>query len=90
MKVIILITCCCYLLYKSGSMKKLLRGFEIEPDPIPEPQHPPEPQEGRQKWAVEAAYILKQQGQNPETVKYMGDEMLIAIRRDYLRSKGLM
>lgn len=80
---IIIITC--LLLHRSGVINKILTACkvqELETEAQPEPAHPPE--EGRQKWETEAAYILKRQGMDPDTVQYMGDEMLINIIREYL------
>lgn len=75
----------CLLLHRSGVINKFLNACKVSADPEKIPETPPaEPEEGRQKWETEAAYILEQQGKNPGTVKYMGDEMLIKIIRDYL------
>jgi len=80
---IIIITC--LLLHRSGVMNKFLTACKVSADPEPIPETPPAPpEEGRQKWETEAAYILEQQGKNPDTVRYMGDEMLIHIIREYL------
>lgn len=80
---IVIITC--LLLHRSGVMNKFLTACKVGADPEKIPETPPAPpKEGRQKWETEAAYILEQQGKNPDTVKYMGDEMLKRIVRDYL------
>ena len=79
---IIVITC--LLLHRSGVMNKFLTACKVSTDPEPTETPPAEPEEGRQKWETEAAYILKRQGMNPDTVQYMGDEMLINIIREYL------
>lgn len=74
----------CFILYKSGAVGGFLKSCKVQEEPTQEPE-PLEPEEGRQKWENEARYILTMQGQiNPDTVKYMGDEMLIKIIRDYL------
>lgn len=72
-------------------VKKFLQLFELPPDYTiilhrrtcrTPAQAPPE---NRDKWEAEARYILAKQGLiNPDTVKYMGDEMLIHIIRNYL------
>ena len=80
---IIIITC--LLLHRSGIINKFLTACKVSADPEPIPETPPaEPEEGRKKWETEAAYILKRQGMNPDTVQYMGDEMLMNIIREYL------
>lgn len=69
------------LLYKSGAVRWFLSKCKMpgRPEPFREPP------ETREKWEKEAYYILAKQGLvNPETVRYMGDEMLIHIVRDYL------
>lgn len=79
---IILIFCGCWILYKAGFIKKLLNGCRMDPGPDPAPTPPPE---NRAKWEAEARYVLTKQGLiDPNTVKYMGDEMLINIIREYL------
>lgn len=78
---IIIITLTCFILYKSGTVRRFLNKCKMSGQP--EPYR--EPPENREKWEKEAYYILAKQGLvNPETVKYMGDEMLIHIVRDYL------
>ena len=87
---IILIIITCLILYKTGAMSRFLASLEMDPEAIPEPveiqePEPQEPPEGRQKWEIEARYVLTIQGRvNPDTVAYMGDEMLKSIIRDYL------
>ena len=80
MKTILLVVAACWILYKSGTVKRFLNGLQIDSKQAPTP-----PPENRAKWENEARYILAKQGLiNPDTVKYMGDEMLIHIVRDYL------
>jgi len=81
---IIIITC--LLLHRTGVFNKFLTACKVSADPEKIPETPPaEPEEGRQKWENEARYVLTIQGRtNPDTVKYMGDEMLKRIVRDYL------
>jgi hypothetical protein len=77
----LIIALTCFILYKSGAVRWFLS--KIETSGHPEPYR--EPPENREKWEKEAYYILAKQGLvNPETVRYMGDEMLIHIVRDYL------
>lgn len=79
--IILLVILTCFILYKSGAVRWFLS--KLETSGHPEPYR--EPPENREKWEKEAYYILAKQGLvNPETVKYMGDEMLIHIVRDYL------
>lgn len=85
--IILFIIILCFILYKSGTVSRFLAALQTEPDtppePIPEPH--PEPPNNRATWENEAYYILAIQGRvNPETVRYMGDEMLKRIVRDYL------
>ena len=84
--VLLLVLILCIVLYKTGSMNKLLTACELSDSPeyIEELNELAEPEEGRQKWETEAAYILKRQGMDPDTVQYMGDEMLMNIIREYL------
>lgn len=80
---IIIITC--LLLHRSGVINRFLIACKMSTDPEKIPETPPaEPEEGRKKWETEAAYILKRQGMDPDTVQYMGDEMLMNIIREYL------
>lgn len=80
---IVIITC--LLLHRSGVINKFLTACKVGADPEPITETPPtQPEEGRKKWETEAAYILKRQGLNPDTVQYMGDEMLMNIIREYL------
>jgi hypothetical protein len=66
-------------------MNKFLTACKVSADPEPTHETPPAaPEEGRKKWETEAAYILKRQGMDPDTVQYMGDEMLTNIIREYL------
>lgn len=79
MLIMIIITC--FILYKAGAVRWFLS--KLETSGHPEPSR--EPPENRTKWENEARYVLAKQGLiNPDTVKYMGDEMLIHIVRDYL------
>lgn len=82
--ILLLVILTCFILYKSGAVGGFLKSCKVQEEPTPEPA-PVEPEEGRQKWENEARYILTIQGRtNPDTVKYMGDEMLKRIVRDYL------
>lgn len=79
----LIISLTCFILYKSGAVGGFLKSCKVQEEPTQEtPPAPPE--EGRKKWETEAAYILKRQGMNPDTVQYMGDEMLMNIIREYL------
>ena len=72
-----------FLVYKAGGFKWILKKFKTGSDNPPERYK--EPPEDRRKWENEARYILTKQGQiNPDTVHYMGDEMLKNIIREYL------
>ena len=91
MKITILIFTISFILYKAGYITKLLNALRL--DEVPLPQEAPERivfksqeiDEGREKWEAEAYYILTKQGyEYPETVKYMGDQMLKNIIREYL------
>lgn len=87
MILIIIITC--LILYKSGLIARLLDSFRLEAEPVTATtaaEAPP--QKGitdRKQLEMQARYILTCQGyDHPETVAYMGDELLIHIIRDYL------
>ena len=85
--IILLVIVICFILYKAGIINRFLAALKTGPDTAPEPNPEPyqEPPETREKWENEARYILTIQGKtNPDTVKYMGDEMLKRIVRDYL------
>ena len=94
MKVIIMIALTSYLLYKGGAARKWLDHFRIaEFDPITEdtPEienlvNLDEMQREREQLEIQAAYIIKQQGHNPYTVKYMGDDLLRALIKDYIKT----
>lgn len=82
---ILLIWAGLYIVYKAGGIRSLLKFFHFGGIPAPPPETIQEPPETREKWEAEARYILTKQGQiNPDTVKYMGDEMLKNIVREYL------
>lgn len=85
--IILIIIIACFILHKSGVFSKFLNSLRVDSEPLQEPEPEPlqEPPENREKWENEARYILTIQGRtNPDTVKYMGDEMLKRIVRDYL------
>lgn len=88
--IFIIIIFACWFLYKTRLLYHFLQLFQMEPEPEPTTPEPPQkepesPPNTRATWEKEAYYILAMQGQvNPETVKYMGDEMLKRIVRDYL------
>ena len=87
MKNIMFIIILCYFLYKSGAVKNLLNLFLVAEatQPRRQPGPEPEPITEREKLEKQAHYILTLQGYTyPETVKYMGDDMLINIIREYL------
>lgn len=75
----------CFILYKSGAVGGFLKSCKVDEESQTPTPAAVEPKEGREKWENEARYILTMQGRvNPDTVKYMGDEMLIHIIREYL------
>ena len=96
MKITIFIILFSWVLYKAGIIKRFLNALIIDagpaenmtpgPEPVEPEEAPPGPPETREKWEAEARYILSIQGKtNPDTVRYMGDEMLQRIVRDYLQ-----
>ena len=40
----------------------------------------------REQLEIQAAYIVGRQGHNPATVKYMGEDLLQALIRDYIKA----
>ena len=44
-----------------------------------------EKQKTREQLEIQAAYIIKRQGANPYTVKYMSDDLLQAVIRDFIK-----
>lgn len=94
----IIIIFLCWLLYKAGAASLLLDCFRLPEEATTAQETHPAPVTGppelspyqqhlkdRQQWENDARYILTKQGyKNPDTVQYMGDEMLIKIIRDYL------
>ena len=82
---ILLIWAGLFLVYKAGGVRWFLKKFRTGDRQTSQPETYQEPPENRQKWETEARYILTKQGKvNPDTVKYMGDEMLKNIVREYL------
>ena len=95
MKVIILIVLVSYLIYKTGAARKWLNHFRLSELEYIEEMDPPEienlvnldeMQREREQLEIQAAYIIKQQGHNPYTVKYMGDDLLRALIKDYIKT----
>ena len=77
-----------FTLYKLGFFAHLLRACRM--DGAPQPQRAASQATGRAKLEAEAAYILEERGKNPRTVASMGDEMLLAIIREYLITKEIL
>lgn len=44
-----------------------------------------EKQKTREQLEIQAAYIIKRQGANPYTVKYMSEDLLQAVIRDFIK-----
>ena len=80
--IILLVTITCFILYRAGAFKRFLAALKTAPDDTPKTYQ--DPPDGREKWENEARYILARQGQNPDTVPLMGNELLKRIIRDYL------
>lgn len=85
---VILLAC---IIYKAGLIRWFLNLLQVEDEPQPVEAEPPtltpyeQHRKDREQWEADARYILTIQGKvNPETVRTMGDEMLIRIIRDYL------
>ena len=75
----------CLLLHRSGVLNKFLTACKVSADPEPIPETPQKPPNTRRQLEADASYILTKQGyKTPETVAYMGDEMLTNIIREYL------
>lgn len=92
MNAIIIIVFICYLLYKLGAGAVLvnackLPGPEETPPTPPAPPEPPKPPQisERQKLEIQAAVVVRQMGDDPRTVKYMSNDLLMALIRDYIR-----
>lgn len=94
MKTIFIITALCIVLKKSGAVAAFLDRLKTEPEPEQTAAGPDEltdHEKNRLQWENDAYYILTLQGyKHPETVKYMGDEMLIAIIREYLTAQEIL
>ena len=92
MNAIIIITFICWLLYKLGAGAVLVKacklpGLEEAPPTPPAPPEPPKPPQisERQKLEIQAAVVVRQMGDDPRTVKYMSDDLLMALIRDYIK-----
>lgn len=90
MTVIILISFISYILYKIGYATKLLNNFILEE--IPLPQNKPNNTVSmsreiseREQLEIQARYIVKKMGDDPRTVKYMGDDLLRALIKDFIK-----
>ena len=91
MKAIIIILLGSFALYKMGFARKLLQAATIEN--IPRPTAPtiqfntaPPKEEHiteREKLESQARIIVSRMGENADTVKYMGDNLLRALINDY-------
>jgi len=91
MKTILLIIFSCWVLYKAGFATKMLQAATIEN--IPRPTAPTiqlktaKPKEEhiteREKLENQARIIVSRMGENPDTVKYMGESLLRALITDY-------
>ena len=91
MKAIIIILLGSFALYKMGFASKLLQAATIEN--IPRPTAPPiqfnkaTPKEEhiteRERLENQARIIVSRMGENPDTVKYMGESLLRALITDY-------
>lgn len=99
MKTILIITALCIILKKSGAVGAFLDRLETEPTAARKNTEPTaagpdeltDHEKNRLQWENDARYILTLQGyKNPDTVKYMGDEMLIAIIREYLIAQEIL
>lgn len=92
MKTIFIITALCIILKKSGAVAAFLDRLKTEPEPTAAgPDELTDHEKDRLQWENDARYILTLQGyKNPDTVKYMGDEMLIAIIREYLTAQEIL
>ena len=91
MKTILIITLFSWIIYKAGCVKWLLKTAVIqEPEPVKRSsrnqlqkiQEPPQISE-REKLEKQARIIVSRMGENPETVKYMGESLLRALITDY-------
>ena len=88
---ILLIIIGSFALYKMGFARKLLQAATIEN--IPTPTAPPiqlktaTPKEEhiteRERLESQARIIVSRMGENPDTVKYMGESLLRALITDY-------
>lgn len=80
---IITIIIACIILYKSGIIKRFLAAVTIQ-DATQETKKPPE-LSGRERLEMQARFIVKRQGIEPDTVKYMSNGYLQAIINDYIK-----
>lgn len=101
MKIIFIITALCIILKKSGAVAAFLDRLKTEPEQTAArknteptaaaPDQLTDHERDRLQWENDAYYILTLQGyKHPETVRYMGDEMLISIIRDYLTTNEIL
>lgn len=93
MKTIILILFSCWVLYKVGFAKRMLQAATLENFPpvrlpeVPQERLTPQPVQlsEREQLESQARIIVSRMGENPDTVKYMGESLLRALITDYTK-----
>lgn len=90
--ILIILIIACIVLYKTGAAARFLNGCKLDEDPrqAAPPEETPKLSE-REQLEIDAGYIITIQGKtDPATVKYMSDELLQAITRDYLQANEII
>lgn len=93
---IIIIIICSYIAYRAGLAKILLRAATLGPryEPPKKYKRPWKYEKvrsyhaeisEREKLEKQAAIIVRAMGEDPRTVKYMGEGLLIALINDYTK-----
>ena len=84
MKTILYIIVACYLLKRSGLIKRFLNRLKL-PEETATPEVYQEPT--RQELQADVIYILESKGLTTDNVKYMSNRILTEIIQDYYESR---
>lgn len=87
MKTILIVFVTCWILYKSGLIKKLLTACEIkDADQVAETDTTAPP--SRQELQADVTYILESKGLSTDNIKYMSNRILNDIISEYLNDRS--
>ena len=86
-KTIIIVIISCWILYKSGAVRKLLTAFKLKDCDQVADVGPTSPPVNRQQLQAHAIYILESRGLSTDYVKYMSNRLLAEIIEEYYTSR---